>query len=194
MHVNDRTMNATMPGIINGKPISAIAVTTQQDMVDVTTQFEPDPSWTYVDRKGHFHAYTGDDNTSHYPTLKTRHVHTECSLGGTDGGCPDHNECDGDWESSLVCVICEQEVTPGSRTTVGRSFIPGLQSWSVEAAGVWAESGDVVSVRLNDSRGLPLYFGVAQCSDMRYGSSDTVYTARFEGIGPLARVGKKKVC
>lgn len=182
-----------MAGLIDGKPVTHITVAMEQEMIDVTSATEPDPTWTYVDRKGHFHAYTEDKDASHYPTLKTSHVHIECSLGGLDGKCEDSGGCDGYWDGSLVCVICEQEITPATKASSERHYVPGMKSWTVEATGMWTDPGEAVSVRLNDARGLPMYFGVAVCHDMRYGSNDTMYTAVYHGIGPLCTVGKKKV-
>lgn len=109
--------------LINGKSVISATLDIQQEQVDVTTERERDPDWTFVDAAGHIHAYGKEFSL---PTLKPVRREIAC----TD---PDHDdECEGYAVTDHHCVICGELVVPASRQTVGQRFKPGRYSWRVE--------------------------------------------------------------
>lgn len=91
--------------INNGAPLPA-SLTIDQDveMVRSDRATKPDPSWSYIDDSGHFHAYTQGGET---PTLDRRAEHVDC-----DGSCGGVCEGEGYTIDRYYCQICSQHVEP----------------------------------------------------------------------------------
>lgn len=83
-----------------------------QDWLDVSSMFEPDPNWRYIDAKGHGHYYHSDKTP--YPTLKWR----KNMVTDEDG-----EKWDAGW---YQCPRCRERIKPGIRSGEGRK-IPGLR-------------------------------------------------------------------
>lgn len=146
-----------------------------------------DPSWTYTDAAGHFHAY-GDDvaeGRDHYPTLRAEDEHHPC-----DGACGDSG-CEGYYTTRHLCRICGEEIEPGMLTGPHTFIVPGRLDWHADVVTTdelpWLRHGERVTVRADDGR--YTYFGVG-IVDIRKvtGGPDGVRTeAVVQAAGPLGR-------
>lgn len=113
-------------------------VTVDQEQIDITSEFEPDPGWVHVDSHGHEHRWvSAGESADRLP-----------SLIEVDDDEPHWCEdCQGDYQPShYQCRLCGDMVFPASRRTVGRRYMPGFKHLSIDV------QGDVpmglVSVRL----------------------------------------------
>ena len=172
----------TTASIDNGPDVPA-DLTITQDQIDVTSALatKPDPEWTYVDQRGHFHAY---DEDGKLPTLRTRIERTPCP-----GGCDDPG-CDGYTVTHHHCVICGEEVEPRRVHDFEPKTVPGLTHWTlVVDQGI--PQGQQVSVRVRS--GAPAdpieVFGVAMVvgvEAMMVGDQWRTQST-LDGVGPLGK-------
>lgn len=88
----------------------------EQEMTEVTAMAEPDPNWRYTDRHGHEHAYVPGEG-DHYPT--------QVIVEDEPYWCED---CEEEHQfNHRECAICGEEITPGVRTPLGPTYIPGMK-------------------------------------------------------------------
>ncbi len=46
--------------LINGKSVITASLDVDQEQIDITSEWERDPDWTFVDESDHIHAYAKD--------------------------------------------------------------------------------------------------------------------------------------
>lgn len=125
--------------LINDRSVIEARLVVDQEHIDVTTLTEPDPNWTFVDAAGHIHAYSKDFNL---PTLRRVEVDAEQAPDDEFSAHFVADESDDDsWDefgddteytiTEYHCVLCDETVVPGARSTVGRKFKLGRYSWRV---------------------------------------------------------------
>lgn len=163
--------------------IGNLRVEVEQIDVTMASKTEPDQRWEYTDPLGHYHAFT---EKFELPTLTARTEHVDCA----DPDCACGME---GYEITVYdCRICGAPVEPGTITTspIGREYMPGRMTWSVEVEGEYP-TGDLVSVRVVGQRGV--YFGVAQVTPVMSWSSDRPVVTTLAGIGELGERGRVKI-
>lgn len=158
-------------------------LTVEQERIFVGTDraTKPDPSWEFVDKAGHWHAYSEDGSL---PTLRTAPKHRPC-----DGACGEG--CDGSIEVRYRCRICDKRVRPARvpDEAARTATMPGMKSWSVTIKGVDPPprrsftSGAKVSVRAEF--GLRTYFGIATFSGGGRMDSSGWWSLELVGVGEL---------
>lgn len=181
-------MNFTgLPDVwINSHEMPSADLTVEVEMIDVTplAKIEPDMLWTYVDYRGHFHAFTHDGSL---PTLladKIAHEHEE------DGEIES-------WDETIMrCRICREVVEPRYREhmPIWREQAPGRKSWTVDVR--WPSEillptpGELVSVRIKITP--REYFGVGLVTNRvpGYGPDGMIADVTIIGRGDL---GHRKV-
>lgn len=85
----------------------------EQDFIDISQPFEPDPEWNYVDTAGHFHSWDMCGEKPKLPTL--RYVE---DIPGT-GEYPPY----GHYE----CIRCGAEVAPVHRPVSIQQYREGMK-------------------------------------------------------------------
>lgn len=168
--------------------LSDIALTIETEQIDVTRAVitEPDMKWTYVDGKGHFHAFSAGDER--LPTLETDTIeHSLCNCG-----------CD-DWtETIFKCRICGEVVEPlyKSRPNAFKEYAPGRKSWHVEvsangpgAVAMASKNRLNVSVRIATEDNGREFFGVGLLvtDKIEQHGEFPRWEGRVIGIGPLGK-------
>lgn len=144
------------------------------DFIDVTGYTaRPNPAWTLVDGRNHFHAYT-DDGT--LPTLRARSEPVPC-----DGACG--SLCEGTTRTVYECMICDEAVEPAVISGITHQSVPGRRSWSLEINDPVMPFGDMVSVQVKTDG--QLRFGVGQIVEWRSFSMGELQTVIVQGIGEL---------
>jgi hypothetical protein len=139
---------------------------------------KPDPSWTLVDERGHFHAY---DDDGELPTLNARTRHIDC-----DGHGEDEPACEGYDITEWTCRICGIQVEPGRRDDSGERTMPGLKSWRAEIISDRPIDNGLVSVRALTADGM--HFGTALATIRQaeqQASGGIRVTAELIGASPL---------
>lgn len=136
-----------------------------------------DPNWTFIDSAGHFHAYDADEKL---PTLTVESERMPCSCE-TCGG-------EGYYVIHRHCLICREEITPGTIAGPHEVTIGLRRSWSVKAKLATLPSAERVSVRFE---GAPTLFGVATVRGSGFSHSDMV-DVELTGEGPLSRMAGPK--
>jgi hypothetical protein len=174
--------------IIDDISVSAIADTVilniDQEALDVTTEYEPDPDWAFVDTEGHFHAYSFDaSGRSSLPTLTGSTITEPCN------GCDDA-DCEGFQRTEYHCLLCGDLAAPRHRRTEGRKTIPGRENWNLnfktrELAASWSYRGARCSIVLNGFTREQL-FGIATLDTMTQHIGGWL-TVGFTAAGPLGR-------
>lgn len=124
-----KAVTAVGQAFVNGKPLLNCEVHVEVEQIDVTTMTEPDPNWTFIDAAGHFHAYTKEFAL---PTLKRVEVYVDADQ--VEGLDEDYDE-DDYAIVELHCRICDENIVPGTRPTMGSKSVPGRMSWSVDVTG-----------------------------------------------------------
>ena len=105
----------------------------EQDVIEVSVMVEPDPDWRYTDQQGHKHAYVPGEE-DHYPTLVT--------VLEEPYWCPDcHDEHQ---DSHHECVICGEEIVPGSRVPPGPTYMPGMKQAFLNDEPISGEHADEI--------------------------------------------------
>lgn len=175
-----RTMTRLAFVINDGDPIPG-ELEQHQDVETVRSMGAlPDPAWEFTDSNGHFHAR--DTEADSYPTLDARTRHVDC-----DGSC--NGTCDGEgWtETSYHCVICDEEIEPGTIGGPHTIHMPGLRSWTVKVYGR-VPLDEKVSVRIQAEH--VTMFGVALPVSAEGSSSGVEYTT-LVGTSPLGTRKRK---
>lgn len=157
-------------------------VTVETEAIDITsglTSYKPDPSWTFVDKAGHWHAFTADGK---HPTMERYVKMLPCP-----GGCNDPG-CEGSPEERYRCVLCGKRIRPGrvvASYAGERRSMPGLTNWSVRVFGAQRDGSlpadDKVVVRFVDEK--QTRFGLAAPSDFINGSDG--WELHLFGLGEL---------
>lgn len=162
-------------------------LTIEQEIQQIHTGLpQPDPSWEYTDRAGHYHAYdqAGDRARGwELPTLAARTERVEC-----DGSCNGVCEGEGYDVTRYSCRICNEDVTPGLSPGPHSFTIPGLKNWRVEVDAL-VSGHDPVSVRVEVKDGL--LFGVAVPGDSQVESDFSGMRATTTLIG-TSSLGKRQ--
>jgi hypothetical protein len=173
---------------INSHEIPSADLVVETEMIDVTllTKVEPDLKWTYVDARGHFHAFT---HNGELPTL----------LVETIEHVSEDSTCDEDlWETwserIMKCRICRDVIEPRYTETIPtwRETAPGRKSWTLTVR--WPGDlllptpSELVSVRIKVSD--REYFGIAMCTGRFNGASRELASVEFAG---LADLGSRKL-
>lgn len=135
-----KAVTAVGEAFVNGKSLINCELNIEVEQIDVTTMTEPDPNWTFIDAAGHFHAYTKDFAL---PTLKRVEMFVAVEPDTDDDDEPVAGELDEFWDegeadysyTELHCRICDENIVPGTRSTMGRKSVPGRKSWSVDVTG-----------------------------------------------------------
>jgi hypothetical protein len=111
----------------------------KSELIDISTAYEPDPNWVFVDTLGKEHRWAYAANHKwHLPTLRIRVVHDagdmECSLGESPcpgaacERCDDFKRAGYDREEFFVPETGEA-VEPGYRTAAGPRYMRGLTAY-----------------------------------------------------------------
>jgi hypothetical protein len=161
--------------INNGPPLYGVLDVQQDVRWESSALPRPNPRWQYTDANGHYHAHAEDDR-ERYPTLEA--VVEQAACDGSCGGV-----CDGEGYSvtRYFCLICREEILPGTLSGPYRFPVPGLKSWTVEVADAVRE--ERVSVRIEAS-GVVL-FGVAGYGQITRDANGS--RTVLQGISPLGR-------
>lgn len=126
---------------IDGRPPAAGIIDVHQEWIDVGTLSaqKPDPDWTYLDERGHFHAW---DDEGNLPTLDRRMRHIDPVATDEIDDDPDPDDLDDDnyddddrdgyEESFYACRICGEEIEPKYVPASRDRKMPGLKSWTIE--------------------------------------------------------------
>jgi len=155
----------------------------EQERIDVSTAGpKADRAWSAVDAAGHFHAMSGKD----FPTLATESVHKAC-----DGSCGGICRGEGYDTVRYRCRLCAEEVKPGMIPGPHFDWMPGMQSWEVQAEGRATEAAsalDDVSVRFEaETPRRATFFGIAHPynHEVRGGMDGMFMSVRLVGVGQL---------
>jgi hypothetical protein len=188
------TFNSGGPGMgasIDGATPLPCNVRVHQEWLDVSSGLpsrRPDPSWELVDKRGHFHAFTGDGKL---PTLAEETVRKPCP-----GGCDDP-DCEGIAVTRYRCRICRKKIQPRWVSVYDNldRRMPGLKSWSVEVndlsgAVVPPAVGELVSVKVTS--GGRTYFGIGRPYGLTVEQSSGGFVASYtvHGDGELGVRGE----
>jgi hypothetical protein len=154
-------------------------VTVETERIDITsglTTYKPDPQWTFVDKAGHWHAFTADGK---HPTMERYVKMLPCP-----GGCNDPT-CEGQPEERYRCLICGKRIRP-NRVVASyageRRSMPGLTSWSVRVFGSGPiPSAEKVVVRFVGEK--RTRFGLA--SPAGYTATSDSWELSLYGVGEL---------
>jgi hypothetical protein len=157
--------------------------------IDAGTMAPPmigDPSWSYVDSSGHFHAWNVNAKPSRIFTAEEKFI-TRTSLGcGEDA----YEE----WTESLgwFCTLCGDQIENPRRIqdpSPQQRYLPGLRSWNIEFEEIYepklwplVRTETMVSVRIPALKGFG--FGQTHLNSVSDGFSFMIH-----GIGEFARHG-----
>lgn len=118
--------------LVDGEPVTG-SWTVEQEMIDATPRSENDPNWVHVDSHGHTHRWmAGPDPLVPltYPQRQTAVSPTLRYVLEDPYWCA---ECSDEHHfGHYVCVLCGDEVTPGTRAFLGRNYIPGLKRVTID--------------------------------------------------------------
>lgn len=126
-HVSSSTASSML--LVDGREVIG-TFTIEQDLIDVTTEFENDPNWVHVDSHGHVHRWMAGPDPLTPLREPQRQTAVLPSLKYVLDSEPHWCElCLGDYQPGhYECTICGESVSPGTRRTVGRNYIPGRKS------------------------------------------------------------------
>jgi hypothetical protein len=178
-------VSATLSVFVNAAGPFPGALSIDQEWIDVSMASppkKPDPKWEYLDKAGHWHAFTRDGKL---PTLKEYRKQIPC-----DGSCGGVCEGEGYGETRWRCRACEKRVRPSFVDDYAgmNTAIPGMTSWTVKvraADPVLAkfDSSTTVSVRVvGEDR---TYFGLARYGDFSMAGDDLTFAFDLHGITEL---------
>jgi hypothetical protein len=149
----------------------------------------PDSSWHVFDRRGHYHAWSGDE----LPTLKAKIEEFSFSRIANSDDDFDDEEFDATRGVEYECLICGQSVAPQYKvhSSTRRQYMAGMSSWNLTITSVSGRLPLIfrertVSIRIDD--GTNVRFGIAQIDTVRNYQpvGDASYwTVRYIGISPL---------
>lgn len=141
----------------------------------------PDPKWTFVDARGHFHAHD-EKGLIHTVERERERVGCDGACGGQCGG-------EGSTVTHLLCLICQEEIFPGMIPGPHEVVVGTTSRWTLRVRGFQPPSGmAMVSVRV-EADGWPTRFGVAAVGTM-HGDEDGLWQGELVGAGPLSRMAK----
>lgn len=160
---------------INGGERVGAELTIEFERIDITAQFEPDPTWQHVDPAGHYHARSVGEHA--YPTLKAEAEHVDCDD-------PAHADCEGYTRMTYQCIACAAPVKPRTRQTVGRRYAQGRESWSLEVS-QHVHGTDRVSVVIDTAKGRRFGFAVPTGIEAVSDSDGMRVRTRLVGDSPL---------
>lgn len=114
--------------LVDGRPVRG-SYNVEQEWLDVTTEFEPDPSWWHVDGHGHVHRWMVEGDPSTPLTDPSRERWELSTLVQVNDPEPHWCElCRGGYQPQHdECRTCGDTVEPRSRRTAGRRYIPGME-------------------------------------------------------------------
>lgn len=156
---------AATQAFVNGKSLVNCELNVEVEQVDVTTRTEPDPHWTFIDAAGHFHAYTKDFTL---PTLRRVEIFVAVEPEMDDDDEPLAGELDEFWDgvgadysyTEHHCRICDENIVPGTRSTMGQKSVPGRTSWSVDITGRTEDLAPLAAELVSFWMDSPKVFGV----------------------------------
>lgn len=174
---------------INSHEVPSATLDVTTEVIDVTPlmKVEPDPRWTYVDARGHFHAF---DHEGELPTLKVENI-------------PHRSEPDPDdeydepyeWNERIFkCRICDDVIEPRytESQSTWKETAPGRTSWEVEAR--WPDDvllptpSEIVSIRIKTTD--REWFGLGMVTDRQMRPAERLGIAyplvSISGLGKLA--------
>lgn len=141
--------------------VGTLTVEQERIFVGSDRATKPDPSWEFVDKAGHWHAFAMDGELPTLERYEKRVPH--------DGSCGGVCEGEGTVEVRYRCRACGKRVRPAwvPDEAARTATMPGRQSWSVTIKGVDPPGppggsfgpGAKASVRVDF--GLRTYFGIA---------------------------------
>lgn len=122
---------------INGGEPLPCDLQVERQMIDVSTATarKPDPSWTFVDSAGHFHAF---DHEGQLPTISRREEYIQverepdCLLDDLD---PDEYVDFGYSVLHVECGICGEEIKPHYVPDDPNRVIPGRVAYTLTIRG-----------------------------------------------------------
>jgi hypothetical protein len=160
---------------VNGGEAVQSRLVIEDEHIDITTEYEPDPTWEYLDPAGHYHARSTGDPA--LPTLKALAEHVNCDD-------PAHGDCEGYTRTTYQCIACDAPVEPRHRRTEGRRFMRGRQSWTVE---VWQHvaGAERVSVVVDTPQGKRFGFAVPVEVAAEGGADGIRVRTHLVGASPL---------
>lgn len=146
----------------------------------------PDPSWSFVDGEGHFHAC--DSNNGEFITLNAENRRVPC-----DGSC--NGVCGGEGydHTFYTCKICAEEIEPGFHVVTRQVAVSDMRHWQATVDGPFIKPGKTVSVHICDVNGPGLneartrHFGIAVVTELDM-DSETV-TLTLAGTSELGTIG-----
>lgn len=176
----------TTAAYIDGIALIEANLRIEHERLDVTTEYEPDPTWVHIDAQNHFHAWSLD-SSDRLPTLTKIPVEEPCN-----GRCDD-DTCEGYTRTEHICRLCGEVIEPKSRRTFGTKHAPGRTTWSVEVQMLANDAMPLIGRRnvafWTDMGKARNYFGIAYLQATSGGSGDLV-TATIHGLGPLGERSK----
>lgn len=110
----------------------------ERELVDVTSNHRPDPTWRFTDAAGHLHQwYLGDEPASGYTPMSRYHVPTVERVDDPPVWCGDCMEehHTSHWE----CRQCREHITLGFTADTTTQYISGLASYAVDGQRVSKE-------------------------------------------------------
>lgn len=149
---------------LDGAPVQPGCITIEQEIKTFAsaTATKPDPAWTLVDERGHFHAY---DDDGELPTLTSSLVHVNCDDVHTGPLADPDEPCEGYDVTEWTCRICGTEITPGRLPDHDQKSMPGLKAWRAEITSDQPIDNRIVSVRAAVTDGV--HFGAAYATMRR---------------------------
>ena len=117
--------------INGGKPVPC-GLSIEVDRIDVSTltASKPDPSWTFVDAAGHFHAF---DHDGQLPTIVRREELVVVESDEQEDGDDDFDEySEGSYTiTHQDCALCGEEIKPSHVPDNPHRTIPGRTSYTL---------------------------------------------------------------
>jgi hypothetical protein len=181
--------------INNGEPLPGrLTITQEWTRVRSERATKPDPSWTFTDDAGHWHAFaesTKDGMAADLPTLDRETIQMPCdgSCGGTCGG-------EGYSVPRFTCRACGQVVEPRwipdvEAQTVG-TLIEGLKDWMLEVENfdrsLHYQGDEQLSIRMDADADTFFGFGYATDHTMTDGGFEGFHaTVTIYSGGPLGK-------
>ena len=148
--LKDRMSANTCPGFSN------LVVEMERDYIEQWRTEKPDPDWRFTDRAGHTHTWDVLKDTTRWEYVGPPCVCELCE-----------HEDEGYREEHQVCVLCGEEITPGTLPDHDRHLYPTQKSW----AGSFRSSRQLeVGTRMDISEITPLLRGnilISQVADCK---------------------------
>jgi hypothetical protein len=175
------TMTLSSASVNGWDRFTSAVLTVEQESIFVGPSLvrSPDPSWTFTDAQGHFHAANTMDGDDPWPTIR--------EVFGAD-------DDDDPWLTAVgwECKLCSAEVEPAWVTkTTGNQHIPGRKSWEVELVSLEPHPDLHVMVSFRGTAGVMEVFGTGHLKglgrNMTRLDGNPEYHYTVYGNGPLAQ-------